>query len=235
MKQNQVVSRTEWVEQRKQLLAREKAFSRERDALSAARRSLPRTQVDKRYVFDGPAGKAELADLFVGRSQLIIYHFMFAPTWQQGCKSCSFVSDHFDGTLAHLAARDTTLVAVSRAPLAQLEAFRQRMGWTFPWYSSADTSFNYDFQVSFTEQALADGTADYNYGTLSFRRSDAPGFSVFIRDGEQVLHSYSSYGRGVELAMNTYNLLDITPQGRDEEAGGPMAWLRHHDRYGSGE
>jgi len=233
MNQNQVVSQAEWLEARKRLLQREKAFSRERDELAAARRALPRTNVKKLYVFEGPEGSAELSDLFGGKRQLIVYHFMFAPEWQQGCKSCSFVADHFDGALLHLAARDTALVAVSRAPTEQLESFRRRMGWTFPWYSSAANTFNQDFRVSFTEQERATKTADYNYGTISFSQSDAPGFSVFVHEDTQVLHCYSSYGRGVEAGIGTYSLLDLTPGGRDEDAKAPMSWVRHHDRYTS--
>lgn len=233
MNQNQVVSQTEWLQARKRLLQREKAFTRERDELSAARRALPCTNVEKLYVFEGPEGSVELTDLFAGKSQLIVYHFMFAPEWQQGCKNCSFVSDHFDGALLHLAARDTALVAVSRAPSAQLEAFRRRMDWRFPWYSSGANTFNQDFRVSFSEEERATGTADYNYGTISFSQSDAPGFSVFLHEDGQVLHSYSSYGRGVEVGMHTYNLLDLTPHGRDEVTAGPMSWVRHHDRYTS--
>ncbi|MDB4973507.1 MAG: protein of unknown function thioredoxin family protein [Myxococcaceae bacterium] len=233
MNHHEVVSEAEWLEARKRLLAREKAYTKERDALSAARRALPYRRLEQTYVLDGPQGKTELSALFAGKSQLIVYHFMFAPEWQQGCKSCSFVADHFDGTLAHLAARDTAFAAVSRAPYPQLEAFRCRMGWKFPWYSSADSTFNQDFRVSFSEQAIASGSADYNYGTVSFRVSDAPGFSVFLRDGARVLHSYSSYGRGVEQAMITYSLLDLTPRGRDEDPKAPMSWVRHHDRYTS--
>jgi predicted dithiol-disulfide oxidoreductase (DUF899 family) len=189
--------------------------------------------VNKLYVFEGPEGSAELSDLFGGKSQLIVYHFMFAPEWEQGCKSCSFVADHFDGALAHLAARDTALVAVSRAPIAQLESFRRRMGWSFPWYSSGSNTFNQDFRVSFSEQERSTGTADYNYGTISFSQSDAPGFSVFLHEDGKVLHCYSSYGRGVEAGINTYSLLDLTPRGRNEEAKAPMSWIRHHDRYAS--
>lgn len=226
------VSREEWLEARKALLAREKDFTRERDALSAARRALPMVRVDKRYVFEGPEGSRTLADLFDGKRQLLVYHFMFAPDWEQGCKSCSYIADNFTGGLVHLAARDTAFAVISRAPLAKLQAFQRRMGWSFRWLSSAGSDFNFDYHVSFTPAELAAKDVEYNYGRTSFPYSEAPGLSVFLREGDAVLHTYSTYARGLDLLMNTYNYLDLTPLGRQEE-GEPygMAWLRHHDRY----
>jgi predicted dithiol-disulfide oxidoreductase (DUF899 family) len=228
----EVVSREAWLEARRALLAREKAFTRERDALSAARRALPMVKVEKRYVFDEPGGQRTLADLFDGKRQLIVYHFMFAPEWEQGCKSCSYVADNFTGGLVHLAARDTAFAAISRAPLAKLQAFKQRMGWSFRWLSSAGTDFNYDFHVSFRPAEMAAKDVDYNYARTAFPHSEAPGVSVFLREGDAVFHTYSTYARGLDLLMNTYNYLDLTPLGRQEDAeSGGMAWVRHHDRY----
>lgn len=226
-----IVSRAEWLEARKALLVKEKALSHARDALSAARRELPAEKVEKPYVFEGVAGEQTLADLFAGKRQLVIYHFMFDPSWEQGCKSCSFVADHFGGMLPHLRARDVSFAAVSRAPLAKLTAFQKRMGWTFRWLSSSGSDFNFDFGVSFREPA-PDGQKVYNYGTTSFAMSEAPGLSVFLRDGEDVLHAYSTYARGLDPLITTYGFLDLTPLGRQEE-GLPygMAWVKHHDRY----
>jgi predicted dithiol-disulfide oxidoreductase (DUF899 family) len=228
----ETVSREAWLVARKELLAREKAWTAERDALSAARRALPRVRVDEPYVFAGPDGERRLVDLFAGKRQLVVYHFMFDPSWEQGCKSCSFVADHLAGVLAHLAARDTALVAVSRAPLAKLAAFRARMGWTFPWLSSHGSRFNYDFHVSFDPADVAAQAVDYNYTTQAFPHPEAPGLSVFVREGDAVFHTYSTYGRGFEPVMTTYAILDLTPLGRQEEGlEFPMAWVRHHDRY----
>jgi len=182
-------------------------------------------------VFDAPDGRRSLADLFEGRRQLLVQHFMLGPGWEQGCQSCSFMADHADGTLAHLAARDVTFVAVSRAPLAQLEGFRARMGWQFTWVSSYGTSFNHDFGVSFTPEESA-GTGTYNYHEVVQPFEELPGISVFCKDDAgRVFHTYSTYGRGVELMMGTYQLLDIVPKGRDEGAGPGMEWVRYHDRY----
>lgn len=229
-----VVSREAWLEARRALLAREKAFTRERDALSAARRALPMVEVDARYAFEEPGGTRTLGELFAGRRQLIVYHFMFAPEWEAGCKSCSYVADHFDGALPHLAARDTSLVAVSRAPADKLEAFRRRMGWRFRWLSSSSGAFNYDYHVSFQPEDLAAQAVEYNYETTAFPHSEAPGFSAFLRDGERVFHTYSTYGRGLDLMIGTYNLLDLTQLGRQEaDLSFAMAWVRHHDRYGA--
>lgn len=233
---HKVVSHEEWLKARKALLAKEKEFTRLRDELSRERRDLPWTRVDKSYVFDGPDGKESLADLFDGRSQLIVYHFMLGPGWQEGCPGCSFVADHMDGAVAHLRARDVTLVAVSRAPLPQIGAFKNRMGWRFKWVSSNGTDFNFDYGVSFTRDQLAKGKVPYNYDHVPFPREEAPGASVFYRNADgEIFHTYSTYARGVETLLGTYNFLDMAPKGRDEEGlERPMAWVRHHDRYGDG-
>jgi len=231
----EVTSREEWLRARKALLAKEKALTRHRDAVNAERRRLPMVRIDKPYVFDGPAGKAGLLDLFEGRRQLIVYHFMFDPAWNEGCPSCSFMADHADGMTVHLAHRDTTFVAISRAPLAEIQRFRQRMGWQFKWVSSNANDFNFDFGVSFTPEEKLKNKVTYNYGTQPFESDELPGISVFYKDDAgQVFHTYSTYRRGVEVMMGTYNLLDLTSKGRDEEPGEGMAWLRHHDRYEDG-
>jgi predicted dithiol-disulfide oxidoreductase (DUF899 family) len=236
MKANRIVSRDEWLVARKQLLAREKELTRLHDELARQRRELPWVKIEKRYVFDGPHGKLTLADLFAGRSQLVVYHFMFGPDWQEGCPSCSFVSDHVDGALPHLAARDVSLALVSRALLAKLEAFKRRMGWRFPWVSSHGGDFNADFRVSFTKAEMQEGAVDYNYTRQAFPSEEAPGISVFHRDPRgDVFHTYSSFGRGVDPLVGTYMILDLVPKGRDEDAlGFTMEWVRHHDRYESG-
>jgi predicted dithiol-disulfide oxidoreductase (DUF899 family) len=235
MESPKIVPRGEWAAQRRRLLEREKEFSRQRDALSAARRELPCVRVDREYVFAAPEGPATLRDLFAGRRQLIVYHFMFDPAWEEGCKSCSLLADTFDGASRHLPARDTAFVAVSRAPLAKLEAFRRRMGWGFRWVSSAENDFNYDFGVSFRPEEREAGPVEYNYERRPFPLAEAPGASVFLRDGDDVLHTYSTYARGLDLLIGTYNFLDLTPCGRNE-SGLPhtMGWVRHHDKYGPG-
>jgi predicted dithiol-disulfide oxidoreductase (DUF899 family) len=222
---------------RKELLKKEKESVRLGDQVSVERRKLPWVKVEKNYVFDAPGGKVTLEDLFGGRNQLVIYHFMFGPDWQEGCPSCSFVSDHFDGGLPHLAARDVTMVAVSRAPLAKIEAFKKRMGWRFKWVSSSGGDFNADFHVSFTKEEMAQGKVNYNYTMQEFPSAEAPGLSVFYKDAAgDVFHTYSTYGRGVELLMGTYRILDVVPRGREEDhLGFPMEWVRYHDRYGAGE
>ena len=232
--EHRVVSQEEWLAARKQLLRKEKEFTRLRDQLSAERRELPWVKVDKQYVFDGPDGKETLADLFDGRSQLLVYHFMFGPGWEQGCPSCSFVSDHIDGANWHLPQRDVTLLAVSRAPLAEIEAFKQRMGWRFKWVSSYDNDFNHDFHVSFTPDEMARGEVYYNYTMTEFPSEEAPGLSVFYKDPSgAVFHTYSTYARGLDMLVGAYNYLDLAPKGRDEaELPWTMAWVRHHDRYG---
>jgi predicted dithiol-disulfide oxidoreductase (DUF899 family) len=229
----QIVQPAEWLAARLELLRAEKEFTRQRDALAARRRALPWTRVEKNYVFETPDGPATLAELFADRSQLIVYHSMFGPGWGEGCKSCSFVSDHFDAALPHLRARDVALVAVSRAPLAEIAPFKERMRWRFNWVSSHGTDFNYDFHVSFTEEERARGKVRYNYADMAFPHEDAPGFSVFARDAAgDVFHTYSTFSRGFEHLMNTYNYLDLVPKGRDEDGlDYPMEWVRYHDRY----
>jgi predicted dithiol-disulfide oxidoreductase (DUF899 family) len=235
MERPRITSRAEWLAARKELLVKEKEFNRARDALSAERRRLPMVRVEKEYTFDGPNGKVALRDLFDGRRQLIVYHFMFDPTWEAGCKSCSFIADNFEGGLVHLRARDTSFVTISRAPLATLEAFKKRMGWTFPWLSSLESDFNYDFHVTLDE---ARGSVEYNYAHVSKDKpgyadmGERPGLSVFLRDGAEVFHTYSTYQRGLDILIGTYNYLDLTPLGRQEEGSTHgMSWVRLHDRY----
>ena len=228
-----VVPPAEWLAARRELLKKEKQFTRLRDELSRQRREMPWEKVEKNYVFEGPGGKQSLADLFEGRSQLIIYHFMFGPGWKEGCPSCSFLADAFDGATVHLAQRDTSFAAVSRATLAEIEGFKKRMGWRFPWVSSFGTEFNYDFHVSFSKDEMATGKPFYNYAPSDFPSDEGPGASMFYqRDGE-VFHTYSAFARGLDILLPTYNWLDMTAKGRDEEGlPYPMAWIRHHDRYG---
>jgi predicted dithiol-disulfide oxidoreductase (DUF899 family) len=228
-----VVSGDQWIAARKALLAREKELTRLRDQIARERRALPWVRIEKRYVFDAPEGRRTLADLFEGRRQLLVQHFMFGPGWEQGCPSCSFMADHADGMNVHLAQRDLMLVAVSRAPLAEIERFRRRMGWQFKWVSSYSSDFNHDFGVSFTPEEMARGEVRYNYVMQPFPAEEAPGISVFYKDDAgAVFHTYSAYGRGVEVMMGTYNLLDLTPKGRDEDGlSYAMEWVRHHDRY----
>lgn len=233
MSTHPTVSRDEWLAARQDLLAKEKEFSRQRDALSAARRELPWFKLEKEYVFEGGDGKQTLAELFDGRSQLIVYHFMLGPGWEQGCPSCSFLADHFDGAVVHLAHRDASFVVVSRAPLAEIETFQKRMGWRFKWVSSHGSDFNRDYHVSFTEDEMANGDVVYNYRKTTFPSEEAPGVSVFARnEAGEVFHTYSSYGRGLDILLGTYNFLDMVPKGRDEaELPYTMAWVRHHDLY----
>lgn len=228
-----VVSPERWLAARKTLLQREKELTRLRDDLAAQRRALPWVRLDKPYVFDSPSGPRTLADLFDGRRQLVVQHFMFAPGWEQGCPSCSYMADHVDAARVHLAQRDLSFAAVSRAPIADIERFRQRMGWQFPWVSSYANDFNRDFHVSFAPQERAKGEVYYNFGMMPFPQEEAPGISAFYLDEHgQVFHTYSTYSRGVELMMGTYDLLDIAPKGRDEsDLPYTMAWVRHHDRY----
>ncbi|HST11826.1 MAG TPA: DinB family protein, partial [Terriglobales bacterium] len=230
-----VASPAEWVKARRELLTKEKEFTRLRDELSRRRRELPWEKVDKPYTFDGPRGKESLADLFEGRSQLIVYHFMFGPDWKEGCPSCSFLADSFDGSPIHMAQRDVTFVVVSRASLAQIEAFKKRMGWHFKWVSSGSTDFNFDYQVSSKKGEAAGDKVYYNYELTDFPSDERPGASVFYKDQDgQIFHTYSTYGRGLDILLNAYNFLDMTPRGRHEE-GLPhgMSWVKHHDRYGS--
>jgi predicted dithiol-disulfide oxidoreductase (DUF899 family) len=229
--QHTTVSQSEWLKARKALLAKEKDFTKARDALSKQRRELPWVKVEKNYIFDGPKGKETLADLFGGRNQLIVYHFMLGPGWIQGCPSCSLLADHFDGAAIHLAQRDVTLVVVSRAPLAEIEAYKNRMGWKFKWVSSYGSDFNRDFHVSFTKEEMA-GDVEYNYAKGKFPSEEAPGLSTFIRDNGAVFHTYSAYARGLDILIGAYNFLDLAPKGRDEDAlPWSMAWVRRHDEY----
>jgi len=231
-----IVSRDEWLAARKQLLAKEKQLTRERDALAAERRQLPWVKVENNYVFAGPNGKVMLADLFASKSQLIIYHFMFGPEWNEGCPSCSFNMDHTDGALVHLAQRDVSFAAISRAPYPKIAAFKKRMGWRFNWVSSNGGDFNRDYHVAFTKEELAKGEVDYNFGMNKFPSEEAPGISVFYKDEKaDIFHTYSAYARGTETTISTYNYLDFVPKGRDEDAlPFTMSWLRHHDRYADG-
>jgi predicted dithiol-disulfide oxidoreductase (DUF899 family) len=233
MTQHQIVSRDEWIAARKELLRKEKDFTRLRDQLSAERRALPWVKVDKEYLFDTPSGRQSLGDLFDGRSQLVTKHFMFGPDWTDGCVGCSFEMDHIEGALVHLEHHDVSYVVVSRAPLAKIEAFRQRMGWRFRWVSSYGSDFNYDFHVSFTPEQVASGRAYYNYELRDVGIDELSGRSVFYRDeAGDIFHTYSSYARGGELFLSSYAVLDITPKGRDETINGNLTdWVRHHDRY----
>jgi predicted dithiol-disulfide oxidoreductase (DUF899 family) len=233
METHKVVSRDQWIAARKAYLAEEKAFTRARDELSKKRRALPWVKVDKNYVFDGPNGKQTLADLFGGKSQLIVYHFMLGPGWEAGCPSCSLLADHFDGAVIHLAQRDVTFAVVSRAPLAEIEKFKRRMGWHFNWVSSFGNDFNFDYHVSATPQEKASGNADYNYEITEFPSEERPGASVFFKNAAgEIFHTYSTYGRGLDILIGAYNFLDLAPKGRDEDKlEWSMAWVRHHDSY----
>jgi predicted dithiol-disulfide oxidoreductase (DUF899 family) len=233
MQPHKIVTREEWIEARKAHLAHEKEFTRARDRLSEQRRALPWVRVDKTYLFEGPGGSATLADLFEGRRQLVVQHFMFAPDWSEGCKSRSFWADGFERMIPHLAARDTTLVAISRAPLPKLAAFRARMGWTFNWLSSAGCDFNVDYAVSFTPEQVKSGAKVYNFGTSGFGVEEAPGISVFFRDeAGDIFHTYSCFARGLDMMNAAYHYLDLTPLGRHEEGlPYPMDWLRLRDQY----
>jgi len=232
MNRPRVVSEAEWLVARKDLLTREKELTRLRDEVSRHRRELPRVEIEKDYVFDGPDGKETLADLFDGRSQLIVYHFMLGPDWEEGCKSCSFLADHFDGAIVHLKQRDVTFVVVSRAPLRELEAFQKRMGWGFKWVSSNGNDFNFDYHVSFTKDEEAKGKVYYNYETAEFISDELPGLSVFYKNEDGgIFHTYSAYARGLDTLVGTYNFLDLVPKGRDEDRDSTMSWVRHHDRY----
>jgi len=235
-KRPRIVSRNEWLAARKKLLVKEKQLTHQRDAISAERRELPWVKVEKNYVFDGPNGKETLADLFNGKSQLVVYHFMFGPEWNEGCPSCSFSMDHTDGTLVHLAQRDVAFVAVSLAPISKIEAFKKRMGWRFNWVSSYGTDFNYDYHVSFTEEEMAKGKVYYNFDLSEFPSEQAPGVSVFSKDEPgNIFHTYSTYARGTDPLVGTYNYLDLVPNGRSEDGlAFSMSWVRHHDRYDDG-
>jgi predicted dithiol-disulfide oxidoreductase (DUF899 family) len=234
MTTHSTVSRERWLEARLDLLAAEKDLTRRSDRVARLRRQLPWVKIDRRYLFDGPNGKVALADLFDGRHQLLVQHFMLTPGREQGCASCSYMADHTDGMIVHLAQRDVTFVAISRAPLIEVERFRRRMGWQFNWVSSYGTDFNYDFRVSFTPQEVATGKINYNYGDWPLVGEEWPGVSAFYKDETgDVFHTYSSYGRGVEVMMGTYRMLDLMPMGRGEpdDTAYKMDWIRHHDRY----
>jgi len=234
-KRPMVVSHADWLTARQQFLTKEKEFTRQRDELSRLRREMPWEKVEKNHVFDGPRGNETLADVFDGRSQLIVYHFMFGPGWKEGCPSCSYLADHFDGMTIHLANRDVTFTAISRGPIDQIEAFKKRMSWRFHWVSSFGSDFNYDYHVSFTAEERANGKVYYNYDQVEFP-SEVPGVSVFSRDTNgEIYHTYSSYARGLGTLVGTYNFLDLAPKGRDEDGlAFTMSWVRHHDKYDGG-
>lgn len=232
MQHHQLASKTEWLSARRTLLEREKEFTRLRDAINAERLALPWVKLEKDYAFETPAGRRSLSELFDGRSQLMVYHFMFGPDWEAGCPGCSFMADHFDGTLPHLNNHDVTLVTVSRAPLAKIEAYKRRMGWSFPWVSSFGSDFNFDFQVSFTKEELASGQVEYNFTQTPTEQAfdELPGMSAFIRDEQgQVFHTYSSYARGGEELLSTLMILDRAPKGRNESS--TLSFVKRHDEY----
>jgi predicted dithiol-disulfide oxidoreductase (DUF899 family) len=232
MNRPRIVSEAEWLVARKDLLAREKELTRLRDEVSRHRRELPWVKVDQKFLFEEANGKETLADLFDGRSQLIVYHFMLGPGWEEGCKSCSYLADHFDGANWHLPHRDVTFVVISRAPFAEIEPFQKRMGWRFKWVSSHGNDFNFDYHVSATEDEKAAGKMHYNYETSELMSDEMPGLSVFYKDETgEVFHSYSTYARGLDSLVGTYNFLDLVPKGRDEDPASTMSWVRHHDRY----
>jgi predicted dithiol-disulfide oxidoreductase (DUF899 family) len=230
-KQHAVVTNKQWLKARTVLLSKEKEFTRLRDKLSRQRRELPWERVEKKYVFDGPGGKESLAELFENRSQLVVYHFMFNPVSDEGCKHCSFWADNFNGIVVHLNHRDATFVAISRAPLAKIEPFKKRMGWSFKWLSSSQNDFNYDYQASFTPEAIRSGTVFYNYAKQKMNMSDREGVSVFHKDASgAIFHTYSTYARGIDMLNTAYHYLDLLPKGRDE-GDSPQSWVRFHDRY----
>jgi len=229
-----IVSREEWLEARKALLEKEKQFTRLRDELSQQRQALPWVKVDKHYKFETENGSASLQDLFAGKSQLVVYHFMLGPDWEQGCPSCSFWADNFNGIDVHLRQRDINLVTVSRAPLEKLLQYKKRMGWDFQWVSSFENDFNFDYQVSFKSDEIKSGQANYNYGSQEAGLSELPGISVFVRDDDQIFHSYSCYARGLDMLNGAYHFIDLVPKGRDEaDLPYPMAWVQRHDEYDS--
>ena len=231
-REHKVVSHEDWIAARKALLASEKEFTHLRERLSQQRRDIPWEKVDKQYAFDGPGGRETLSDLFAGKSQLVVYHFMFAPGQDQGCPHCSFWADHYDGTVVHLNHRDVSFVVVSRAPLSTIEAFKRRMGWRFKWVSSGQTDFNYDFQASFTPEAIKGKTVFYNYENSAMGMADREGISVFYKDeAGEIFHTYSTYARGIDMVNATYQFLDLVPKGRDEDPEDTQGWVRYHDKY----
>jgi len=226
-----IVSRKEWNTARKALLKKEKQFTHLREELAEQRRALPWERIEKEYIFDTPSGKQTLSDLFHGKSQLVIYQFMFAPEWDEGCPHCSFWADHYDAMLPHLKQRDVSFVVVSRAPLNKLEQFKKRMSWRFKWVSSAG-DYNYDYQASFHAEDIERGKVVYNYETVDMRMADREGISVFYKDKDgAIFHTYSTYARGIDAVNPTYQFLDLVPKGRDEKPGHAQDWVRHHDRY----
>ena len=232
MENHEVVSHEEWLAARRQLLAEEKEFTRLRDRLSQQRRDLPWERVDKNYVFEGPGGRETLSQVFDGRHQLAVYHFMLAPDWQEGCKSCSFWADNFNGIDPHLRQRDVSFLAISRAPWPKIEAFKKRMGWTFKWVSSFGNDFNYDYRVSFRSEQSSSGEIFYNYTPRKTTMEELPGIGVFYKDDDgTIFHTYSCYARGLDMLNGAYHWLDLTPKGRDETGPHKMAWVRLHDEY----
>ena len=234
LENHQIVSKNEWITARKVLLQKEKEFTELRDQLSQQRRDLPWVEVDKEYVFAGPNGKETLSELFDGRSQLIVYHFMYDPDWDAGCPSCSFWADNFNNIIVHLNQRDVTMIAVSRAPYSKIDAYKKRLSWDFKWVSSFDTDFNYDYYVSFSSEELEKKEGFYNFTILNPTVSELPRVSVFYKDlSGKIFHTYSAYSRGIDILNNTYNYLDLVPKGRDEDGYEfSMAWVRRHDEYG---
>lgn len=232
---HKIVSRDEWLQERLAVLEEERKLTQQHDALAARIRRMPWVKVEKSYTFDSPRGRKTLGDLFGPHHQLIVYHFMFDPKWSQGCKSCSFIADHYDGLVVHLAHRDISFMTVSKAPIEKIEQFRSRMGWSFPWVSAAGNEFNRDFGVSFTDEELADPASVYNFNRRPYPIRELPGLSVFTRgegaSRDEIYHTYSTFARGLDHFMMAYRFMDVTPKGRDEQQGGGMEWLRHHDRY----
>jgi predicted dithiol-disulfide oxidoreductase (DUF899 family) len=231
-KKHEVVSRQDWITARKTLLKTEKELTHMRERLAEERRALPWEKVEKEYVFEGDRGKETLADLFGKKSQLVIYQFMFAPEWEEGCPHCSFWADHYDAMLPHLNARDVSFVVVSRAPFTKIQRFKKRMGWRFKWVSSAQTDYNYEFQASFRPEDIARKAVFYNYQTVDMPLTDREGISVFHKDADgTIFHTYSTYARGIDPVNPTYQFLDLLPKGRDENSKNPQDWVRYHDRY----
>ena len=228
-----IVPHDEWIEARKDFLVKEKEFTKLRDELSQQRRELPWEKVDKEYIFESPNGSISLSDLFGGRSQLIVYHFMYGPDWEAGCPSCSLLTDHFNPAIIHLNQRDVSMVVISKAPIAVLEKYKKRMGWSFVWVSSYDNDFNKEYRVTFTEDEIEKNNAYYNYQKTTFPSTEAPGLSIFFKDNDgMIYHTYSTYARGLDIFINTYNYLDLVPKGRDEDKlSFTMEWVRRHDEY----
>lgn len=231
LEDHKIVSEDKWLEARKQFLAKEKEFTRLRDQLNQQRRDLPWKAVDKQYIFDGPDGKQTLSELFDGRSQLIVYHFMFDPDWEAACPHCSFWADNFNEIIVHLNHRDVTMIAVSHASYSKISEYKKRMGWSFKWVSSHDTGFNFDCHVSFTKKEVDEKQAFYNFKLQDSFDTEREGVSVFYKDQTgKVFHTYSTYARGIDLLNTAYNYLDLTPKGRDENGQGQF-WVRRHDEY----